>query len=77
MCTNKTQPLGPEGGNNCTWRIVEKLKTINGTCLLEEQGMLNSCIAEGDFPFPKTQQILYNAFASSTTSQGGCPDISP
>eukprot|EP00750_Incisomonas_marina_P001114 INCI10926.1.p1 GENE.INCI10926.1~~INCI10926.1.p1 ORF type:complete len:340 (-),score=43.79 INCI10926.1:815-1834(-) len=77
MCQNESQVMGPEGSGNCSWRIVKKLKTINGTCLLQQQGMLESCSTETDFPFAKTTAILATAFNSSDPSQGGCPDISP
>lgn len=77
MCQNESQVIGPEGTGDCSWRIVQKLKTINGTCLLKQQGMLESCSKETDFPFAKTTAILASAFNSSDPSQGGCPDISP
>ena len=77
MCQNATQQLGPEGDGHCSWRALKKLKTINGTCLLNDRGMLDSCNREFDFPFPKTQAILASAFDSSDPAQGGCPDVSP
>lgn len=76
MCQNDTQTLGPKGDGNCSWRVVEKLKTINGTCLLKDQGMLNSCLSETSLPFKKTQYVLFNAFNETDPAKGGCPDIS-
>ncbi len=78
MCANVSQPLGPrdDAGVHCSWRVVEKLKTINGTCLLDDRGMSAACNAEKDFPFPSTTPIMAKAFQFTDPAQGGCPDIS-
>jgi len=77
MCQNDTQVLGVEGDGHCSWRVLEKVKTINGSCLLTDQGMLDSCISEATMPFVKTESVLLSAFTETDPSKGGCPDISP
>lgn len=60
----------------CGWNIIKKIKTINSTCL-RDNGFLNACRADGDFPFPTASKIWEQAFASEDPSNGGCPDIYP
>lgn len=59
----------------CGWNVLEKVKTINGSCL-EGHGFYNACIADGDIPFPSASRIWTQAFASEDPSLGGCPAIS-
>eukprot|EP00043_Microstomoeca_roanoka_P020139 m.238257 g.238257 ORF g.238257 m.238257 type:complete len:350 (+) comp17114_c6_seq1:219-1268(+) len=63
--------------NNCTWRIVERVKTIDGHCLLSTQGMLDSCLAEAHIPFAKTVDIMTKAFYFDDETVGGCPNVVP
>ena len=60
---------------NCTWVIQERVKTINASCLLRQQGMESSCRREGTLPFTATREILRLAFESDEVTQGGCPNV--
>lgn len=53
----------------------ERVKTIDGKCLLQTQGMLASCLKETKLPVTNTLKIFSQAFASSDPNQGGCPDV--
>eukprot|EP00300_Choanocystis_sp_HF-7_P031669 c41228_g1_i1.p1 GENE.c41228_g1_i1~~c41228_g1_i1.p1 ORF type:complete len:442 (-),score=100.32 c41228_g1_i1:317-1642(-) len=57
----------------CSWKILERVKTITMECLFETQGMLGKC-ATG---FLEAVPIFENAFQNSEISQGGCPDAPP
>ena len=69
------QPLSL--ANNCTWRIKERVKTIDGDCVLKEHNMVASCLAERHVPFTKTAAIFEKAFKFDEKSKGGCPNIVP
>ncbi|EGD79407.1 hypothetical protein PTSG_09819 [Salpingoeca rosetta] len=90
QCTNNTDVGSwfslPESGlcppgeklslaNNCTWRINTRVKTIDGKCLLKDQGMLQSCVKEAHVPFPRTTEILVKAFKHDDKKKGGCPNV--
>lgn len=72
-CQSPDEPLSLEG--KCTWRIKQRVKTIDGKCLLHQQGMLASCFHEARLPMAKTRAIFNAAFASDDTAKGGCPAI--
>jgi len=75
-CNSTTQPLGPDPSRGqCTWRILERTKTIDGKCLLLTNHLLDTCVKEAFYPFTQSRQVLVNAFASSDLSKGGCPPI--
>jgi len=68
----------------CSWRPLERVKTINLKCLAEEAGMRKACQADlvkaGGLPFPfskwiwnESLPIFEAAFASDDPAKGGCP----
>jgi hypothetical protein len=76
MCNTTTQQLGPNATlGQCTWRMLEKKKTIDGKCLLTTNDMLGVCIKERSYPFAQSSAILLQSFESSDPSKGGCPAI--
>jgi len=76
LCSSDTQPLGPDPTKGqCSWRVVKKIKTIDGVCLLKTNGMLNACSKNFDYPFAESRAILLQSFESDDPSQGGCPPI--
>jgi len=76
MCNSTTQPLGSNATlGQCTWRMLEKKKTIDGKCLLKTNDMLSMCLKELNYPFAKSAAILLQSFESSDPSQGGCVAI--
>lgn len=78
MCNSTSQPLGPNATlGQCTWRILEKKKTIDGKCLLQANNMLQVCLQEAAYPFAKSAAIMMAAFESTDPSQGGCPPVGP
>jgi hypothetical protein len=72
LCRND-EPLSLK--NKCTWRIQERVKTIDGNCLLHDRGMLQSCLTEDTLPMKKTMDIFSAAFAESDPSKGGCKEV--
>jgi len=76
MCNSTTQTLGPNVTlGHCSWRMLNKTKTIDGKCLLKTNDMLGVCIKEGNYPFTQSSALLLQAFESSDPSKGGCPSI--
>jgi len=72
-------PIGINGSIwfGCGWSVVEKVKTINGSCLIEVHDFIKvGCLADFSFPFSAATKIWQAAFASDDPTQGGCPDIS-
>eukprot|EP01102_Stenamoeba_stenopodia_P021369 TRINITY_DN8597_c0_g1_i1.p1 TRINITY_DN8597_c0_g1~~TRINITY_DN8597_c0_g1_i1.p1 ORF type:complete len:410 (+),score=71.22 TRINITY_DN8597_c0_g1_i1:42-1232(+) len=71
---------GPDqnvGDNGCTWKVIERSKTINASCLIE-QGIDAVCEQEiSQIPFVGAQQIFAKAFLSDDPEEGGCPPIQP
>lgn len=63
------------GDGSCSWRTVQKVKTIDGQCLFKGEAFRESCIGEGRAPFEKTSEAFLRAFASNNRSEGGCPPI--
>jgi hypothetical protein len=76
LCNSDSQPLGPDASKGqCSWRVLKRLKTIDGVCLLKTNGMASSCSQEFDYPFAQSRAILLQSFESDDPSQGGCPPI--
>jgi len=71
MCNQTDQVIG----QNCSWKIIERVKTINGSCLTETQGMIDVCLQEVSMPLLETNQIFLQAFNSDDIENGGCPNI--
>eukprot|EP00756_Hemistasia_phaeocysticola_P014534 Hpha_TRINITY_DN15343_c2_g11::TRINITY_DN15343_c2_g11_i1::g.88349::m.88349 len=63
------------GDGSCTWRIVQRTKTIDSTCLFKDQGYGEACKADMRAPFPKAAATFVNAFKSDNKAAGGCPPI--
>jgi len=61
---------------DCGWFQLDTVKTINGTCLLEN-GFYKACEADKTFPFKTATQVFLNSFTYDQPSQGGCPNINP
>ncbi|KAK3279660.1 hypothetical protein CYMTET_12465 [Cymbomonas tetramitiformis] len=59
----------------CSWRIIERVKTIDLNCIFKTHGMLEACNRDGTLPFPESQGIFQEAFQSTDEAQGGCPDV--
>jgi len=75
-CRLVTQQIGPDASKGqCSWRIIKRVKTIDGLCLLKTHGMMNMCLQEADYPFAKTSAILLDSFDYDDPAQGGCPAI--
>jgi len=76
LCSSATQQLGPDPTRgHCSWRVLKRLKTIDGLCLLKTNGMLTACQNEFNYPFAHPSAILLQSFESDDPSQGGCPPI--
>eukprot|EP00756_Hemistasia_phaeocysticola_P014538 Hpha_TRINITY_DN15343_c2_g16::TRINITY_DN15343_c2_g16_i1::g.88382::m.88382 len=63
------------GDGSCTWRIVQRTKTIDSTCLFKTQKYGDACIADERAPFPKASATFLAAFKTDDTTTGGCPPI--
>lgn len=62
------------GDGSCTWRIVERTKTIDSTCLFVTQKYDEACKTERA-PFPNATGKFLDAFKSEDTAAGGCPAL--
>jgi len=76
LCSSPSQVLGPDPTKGqCSWRVLKRLKTIDGVCVLKTNGMYDSCVKNFDYPFTRSRAILLQSFESDDPSQGGCPPI--
>jgi hypothetical protein len=65
-----------QGG--CSWRTVQRVKTIDGEhCLVKGHDYRSLCAADGRAPFPSATRAFLAAFATSDLSKGGCPELVP
>lgn len=71
QCNDTARP----GDGSCTWRIVRRVKTIDGKCLFHDGNFRTTCINEQRAPFPNSQKAFLAAFASDDPSKGGCSPI--
>ena len=75
----------PEGGRcntstsildgSCTWEIIEKRKTVNSTCVLKGNHLIDACKQDRRLPFPTASKILRSAFTETDPSKNGCPAL--
>ncbi len=71
----------------CSWRPLQRRKTIDLKCLADQVGMRDACLADisaagGAPPIPfsvwiynRSLPVFEAAFASEDPSQGGCPAV--
>ena len=62
-------------GVTCAWKVHKLVKTVEGSCILNTQSMLNVCKAEQRMPFPKSVEIFTKAFTEDDVAKGGCPAL--
>jgi len=62
-------------GNTCSWKLLERVKTINASCLFAHD-FVTSCTQE-IHPWPKSSQLFEQAFLTDDFASGGCPPIQP
>ena len=65
-------------GGSCTWRIIERVKTIALDCLVTDQKFTAKCKADdatGGAPFPTASQAFVASLASVIKADGGCPSV--
>eukprot|EP00656_Telonema_subtile_P048815 TRINITY_DN5919_c0_g1_i4.p1 TRINITY_DN5919_c0_g1~~TRINITY_DN5919_c0_g1_i4.p1 ORF type:complete len:319 (-),score=74.03 TRINITY_DN5919_c0_g1_i4:68-1024(-) len=73
-------PVGGHCGPNqtipsdCTWR-GERVKTIDGTCLLKQHNLLQKCKLDRIAPFKTAHAAFEKAFSSDDVADGGCPPL--
>ena len=60
---------------NCSWQIIETVKTIDGACLAEKPGFTAACLSIPKNGIAAAKQIFAQAFASHDKSDGGCPPL--
>ena len=72
QCTGNAVPSGSPDG--CTWRIVERVKTIDGTCLFKDLAYKQQCMADHLPPWTSATATFSKAF-SANNSGGGCDPI--
>lgn len=64
-----------ELGQDCFWRIDRRIKTMEMSCLLNQQSVLQACSPQP--PYLDVEQILTKALTSDNVSEGGCPAVTP
>lgn len=70
-CSSSTTPSNVLGVD-CTWEIVSRVKTINGSCLFVDLGFHDLCALDGKAPFLRAEEAFSHAFADD-----GCPSLTP
>mmetsp|Transcript_8210 Transcript_8210/g.25421 ORF Transcript_8210/g.25421 Transcript_8210/m.25421 type:complete len:432 (+) Transcript_8210:43-1338(+) len=67
---------GPVGVNNCQWRVIRRVKTIDATCL-ESNDFTAACRKDGGFPYTTASALFVKAFENDDPAENGCPPIYP
>jgi hypothetical protein len=67
---------GPVGVNNCQWRVLRRVKTIDATCL-ESNSFLEACRNDNGFPYTTASALFVKAFESDDPALNGCPPVYP
>ena len=71
---NASSPINLEA--NCSWHLLQAVKTIDANCLLVQQDMLKACLQFQQTGDPAPAAAVFRAaFASDDPTQGGCPPI--
>lgn len=63
------------GDGSCTWRKVQRVKTINGTCIQNGSSFRHACLQDGRAPFNTARAKFVAAFSSEEPTLGGCPEL--
>lgn len=81
-CSDNQRP----GTGECTWRPIERTKTIDLKCLAHGAGMVETCktdiaAAGGFIPgasewiFNTSLKVFVDAFSTDDPTKGGCPNV--
>ncbi len=62
-------------GLDCTWRIEQKVKTFEMSCLFDAVHNFQEKCNVTAAPFAKVTADLLKAYASEDPSQGGCISV--
>ena len=68
------QPGQTIEAGECSWKSLSIEKTISLDCLLH-QGFVAACMKDPSPPYTDAVEVLLQAFSSSDSSAGGCPDL--
>jgi hypothetical protein len=67
----------PSDGS-CTWRVVEREKTVDLNCLVLQHSFTDVCRQDGSTPpYPRAEGVLAAVFESDDPTKGGCPALDP
>jgi hypothetical protein len=62
---------GPPG---CSWRVVEVVKTVRLSCVVNDRGMKDACLTDKlKAPWSASKEVFAGVFASEDPAKGGCP----
>jgi hypothetical protein len=57
------------GFKGCAWQLLNRVKTINGTCAINA-GMIEACMKDGGLPFTNAAAVLAQSLEK-------CPEMKP
>lgn len=66
---------GVAPGATCSWRKMQRVKTIDSKCLFLQHNFTDACKTDMRAPFPTAAKVFLNGFGSTNTSSGGCPAL--
>jgi len=71
------QHAGQKMGQDCTWRVRRRVKTVSMSCMFNKRhGLLKQC-ATATAPFKGITATFTRAFESDSPAKGGCPAVDP
>lgn len=70
-CANASELLGQD----CSWRIERRVKTVEMACLFDQHHFLDQCNSTHP-PFDDVGEILSKALLFDDIAHGGCPKVS-
>jgi len=71
---NETVGINGTAWSGCGWKVVEKVKTIDGQCL-EANGFVEACLQDLGYPWTAAVAVWEQAFSSDDTTNGSCISV--
>lgn len=71
QCKNQDQIIGED----CSWRIEKRIKTIKVSCMTDAQHRLKEACSTSKPPFEDITKMMLDFYASDDPSKGGCPAV--
>lgn len=71
----KCESMDELNAGRCAWFVVNRIKTVNLTCIFDTNGMRDACVKDQGPPYSASKAIFRAAFESEDPDMGGCPHL--